>query len=63
MATVACRDTGIECDWSNHSDDPGLLLIELIKHAESEHPDVFGSAIKKYKVWELLLQEYKFVRK
>jgi predicted small metal-binding protein len=35
--SVACRDAGVDCDWTGHEDSTEKLMGAVAKHAKSVH--------------------------
>jgi predicted small metal-binding protein len=54
MPSIACRDTGNDCDWFFKNDDTSIVLVSVFKHVQETHPKDIQKDFEKYKVWEVL---------
>lgn len=50
MPQFICRATGADCDYLYRSDDFHDVLVNSLKHAETEHPENIDAALKKINV-------------
>ncbi len=40
VITYACRDVGVDCDWSGSSETEEGLMELIAEHAKTAHPDI-----------------------
>lgn len=55
MPSIACRDSGLDCDWFYKDDDVAKVLIEVLKHGEEGHLEIANKMRKDYKPWEIIM--------
>ena len=40
VITYACRDVGVDCDWSASSETEEGLMALIAEHAKNVHPEI-----------------------
>jgi predicted small metal-binding protein len=58
MATVACRDSGQDCDWFFKGEDAGVVLIEDNRHGLTAHPENFAKVLVAVKSGALTFSKF-----
>jgi predicted small metal-binding protein len=53
MYSMACRDTGMDCDWFYRGENMGEVIMQQFKHAEASHKE-FRDWIKGKLLWQVM---------